>query len=58
MDLAGAEKANKVLSHTQAGALAFFLLAGALLMASLLMPSPSPLSEGGQVVMSATLFQR
>jgi hypothetical protein len=39
MDLAAAEQSNgKALTRTKAGAFAFFLLAGALLVASLLMP--------------------
>jgi hypothetical protein len=39
MDLSAAEQSNgKALNRTKAGAFAFFLLAGALLVASLLMP--------------------
>jgi hypothetical protein len=42
MDLAAAERSNgKVLTRTKAGAFAFFLLAGALLIFSLLAPPPS-----------------
>ena len=51
MDFAGAEKTNKVLARTKAGAFAFFVLAGVLLMASLLMPpSAQPLPEAGQAL--------